>query len=74
MRYAKLITHSQREMEQHNRTTGWEMRLLLLFSLYELSLQLFTYMAGPRENMCLSCYQHKPTLSLSSLHASKGEL
>lgn len=51
MRYARLTTSSQREMEQCNRTTGWEMRRLLLFSLHEIGLQLFTYTAGPGKNV-----------------------
>lgn len=49
MRYARLATHSQREREQGNRTTVREMRLLLLFSLHEISQQFFSYMAGPEK-------------------------
>ena len=73
LRYARLATRGQREREQHNWTTGWEMRLLLLFSLREIRLQLFPYTAGPGKNRCLSCDQPRPPLSLPSLHAPQQE-
>lgn len=71
--YAKLTTCSQQEMEQHNRTTGWDI-WLLLFSLYEITPQLSTCMTGAGKNTYSSRYQPKPTLLLSSLHAPKWEL
>lgn len=65
---AGLPTCSQRE--QSNRTTGWEMRLLLLFSLHETSLQLFLYLHGwPRLVFKLPPTQTYP-LTLALVHSS----
>lgn len=67
--YARLATCSQREMEHRNRTTGWEMRLLLIFSLCETSATLYLHIWPKKKHVLELLPNQTYTLTLVLVHS-----